>query len=657
MKATVIVQARSNSIRLKYKMSQDLTNLKVIEWVLRRLKRSKKVKNFVLATTSNKLDRPLIKIAKKYNFKIFKGDEKDVLNRFFKCAKKMKLKTIVRVCADNPFIDSNQVDRLVNEFKKKKLDYMYNNMQTVNNLNADGFGAEIFNFSSLNKAHKLAKKKSDREHVTKFIRENNKIFKVKCLEPISGLDFPYLKFDIDTKKDLDKLRKIILKHNIKISSSGKKIVSSIIISQINKFLKRLFPLNRSLTGKDNYKTLSEINKLTKINIKKIPSDKKVYDWITPREWIVKEAWIKDTKTNKKIVDFGFNNLSLVNYSSPFKGKMTGIKLKKKLHFHPHLKNEIPYKTTYFKKDWGFCVNKKTYEKITRSKNKFEININSRFKKSNLVYGEKLIRGKSKKEILISTYICHPSMANDNLSGVILTAFLTKFINSLKQRHWSYRIVFLPETIGAISYLNKNEKMMRKIDFGLVVCNVGGKGKFSLKQSFEKNHFLNDLAKNAIKELGHKPKIHPFDINGSDERQYSSQFFKINICSIFKDKYYDFKQYHSSADNLKFVKAENIYKTLKIYQNLIQKLEKQIIFKTKKTKGEVMLSKYNLYPKLGGSIIPKKNKLSSLDILLWILFLSNGNRTVEQISNFLKIDKNKLINDYKIFIKKKLVERV
>ena len=197
------------------------------------------------------------------------------------------------------------------------------------------------------------------------------------------------------------------------------------------------------------------------------------------------------------------------------------------------------------------------------------------------------------------------MANDNLSGVILTSYLAKFIKSIKNRYWSYRIVFLPETIGAISYCKINENKMKQIDLGLVVTNVGGKGDFSYKQSYESDHFINKIVNELFKELKLKNKKYPFDINGSDERQYSSQFFGINICSVFKDKYYEFKEYHTSKDNLKFVKPENIFETLKIYHKLIEKIEKQVIYKSNISKCEPILSKYNLYPKLGGGILPKK----------------------------------------------------
>ena len=654
-KVIAIIQARSASSRLKNKMLLNLNGNKLIEWVFLRLKKSEYINDCIVATTKKKEDIKIIRIAKKFNLKTFRGNNQKVLHRFFLAASKYRSDIIVRICADNPLIDYRVVDRLIKYYLKNNFDYVYNNMQVKDNLNPDGFGAEVFNYKVLKKVYKLAKSKSDIEHVTQYIRNHPNIFRIKSAPPTPELNFPYLKFDVNTKEDFKKISKNINDLKINISSSGKKIVKNFMENKINKNLKELFPFNRSITGKGNLKTLKELKKIISLKILKIPSGKKVYDWVVPKEWSVKEAWIKSN--NNKIVDYKKSNLSIVNYSSKFSGDLTPEQLKNKLHYHPRLPNAIPYKTTYFKRDWGFCVTKKIYKKLMKCTGKLKVKIDSKFKKGNLIYGEILIKGKSKKEILISTYICHPSMANDNLSGIILTAYLTKYIQSLKNRYWSYRIVFLPETVGAIAYCQKNEKKMKNINFGLVICNVGGRGKFSFKESFDKNHFLNDVVKNTFKELKIKPKIYPFDINGSDERQYSSQFFKINICSIFKDKYYDFKQYHTSQDNLSFVKAENIFKSLKIYQKLISNIEKQIIFKSINTKCETMLSKHNLYPKLGGQIIPRNNYLSEVEIILWLLYLSDGKQTLSQICKKLKISQNKILAIYQKLAKKNLVQKI
>ncbi len=635
-------------------MFVELGKHKVLEWVLHRLKKCKKIDKFIVAT-SNKDEKYIFKLAKKYKYKIFQGSEEDVLSRYYSCAKKYKSKVIIRICADNPFVDSEIINNLIYFFKKKKINYACNTMR-INNTNSDGFGAEIFDFKTLKKAHILAKSKTDREHVTKIIREKKFLFKTETIPSKSEVNFPYLNFDINTINDLKRLRLMIKKNGFNINSPAKKIVKSLIVKKIDFNLKDMFKLNRSLTGVGNKKTLKKIGQIIPIKIKKISSGTKVYDWKIPKVWNVKEAWIKDSNKNK-IVDYNDNNLSLINYSSKFQGFLSSKNLIKKIHFHEKLPDAIPYKTTYYKNNWGFCVTKKLFEKIKSNKSKYQIKIDSTFKNGSLIYGELLIKGKSKKEILISTYICHPSMANDNLSGIILTSYLAKFIKSLKNRYWSYRIIFIPETIGAIGYCKINESKMKNIDFGLVISNVGGKGQFSYKQSYDNKHFLNNLVLETFKELNIKPKTYPFDINGSDERQYSSQFFGINICSIFKDKYYEFKQYHSSDDNLKFVKAENIFESLKIYQKLIEKIEGQLIFKSTNPKCEAMLSKHNLYPKLGGQILPKKNGFSNLDLILWLMFLSNGKRTLAEISHQLGINKKELLNVYKILKEKKLIYRV
>ena len=259
--------------------------------------------------------------------------------------------------------------------------------------------------------------------------------------------------------------------------------------------------------------------------------------------------------------------------------MSAKELIKKLYFHKKLPKAAPYKTSYYNKDWGFSVTKEMFKKIKSSNSKYQVKIDSAFKKSNLLYGEILLKGKSNKEILISTYIHHPSVANYNPSGIILTSYLAKFIKSLKNRYWSYRIIFKPETIGAVGYRNLKEKKIKNIDFRLFVSDVDGKEKFGYKKSFDDQHFLNNLILNISKELRMNPKTYSFDVNRSDERQYYPQFFRINICSIFRDKYYEFKEYHLSNNNLDFVKAENIFKTLIIYQKLIEKIESQYIFKT------------------------------------------------------------------------------
>ena len=405
-------------------------------------------------------------------------------------------------------------------------------------------------------------------------------------------------------------------------------------NKINYYLEKLFPINRSLTGIGNRKTLKIIQKIVPIKIKEIKSGTKVYDWIVPEEWDINDAYIKDANGNR-LISFKENNLHVMGYSKKFEGIMNWRELNLKLITANIDKDSIPYRTSYYKKNWSFCVSQNQYDLIKKSKGPFKVKIDSTHKKGSMSYGEYVIKGKSKKEILISCYICHPSMANDSLSGVILCAFLAAKILK-KKTNWSYRVVFVPETIGAIAYCNKNENIMKQIDTALVITTVGGPGKFGYKKSWDENHKINSEIEKVFLENKINFINYPFDVKGSDERQYSSLGFRINAATITKDKYYEYKQYHTSNDNLKFVNADFINESLKIYLKLINKIEKWEIYKSTNMYCEPMLSKRNLYNNIGGSYVNEKNKLY---IISWVLFLSDGILTINQISSKLKVKKN------------------
>jgi aminopeptidase-like protein len=398
-------------------------------------------------------------------------------------------------------------------------------------------------------------------------------------------------------------------------------------------LEKLFPINRSLTGDGNRETLRQIQEIIPLEIKEIPSGKEVYDWKIPPEWTIRDAWIKNS-SGEKIIDFKKSNLHVVQYSEAVHQTIKFENLKKNLHFLENLPNAIPYRTTYYQKKWGFCLTFNDFQNFFEENEKYEVFIDSDFNENgSLSYGELLISGEKKEEILISTYICHPSLANDNLSGIVLTTFLAKWLLS-KKNYYSYRIIFVPETIGTIAYLHENQKKMQKINFGCVVTTVGGQGKFGFKKSFDENHFINFLAEKSLENFDKKYISYPFDIFGSDERQYSSVGFRINTISITKDKYYEYPFYHTSLDNLDFVKAENIEKTLDVYKKWISLVEMNRIYKNKIAFGEVMLSKHDLYPKNGGAFLPESH-LTELDLIQWILFYSDGKTDLVEISK--KID--------------------
>ena len=362
------------------------------------------------------------------------------------------------------------------------------------------------------------------------------------------------------------------------------------------------------------------------------------------------------KKKKRLIDIKNNNLHVATNSISVNKEFKINDLRKKIFFSKKLKSAIPYRTMYYKRDWAFCVNKKQYKKIL-SENNLKVCIKSKFKNGKLNIGEILIPGISKKEILISTYICHPSLGNDNLSGILLTTLLENYLQGIRN-YWSYRIVFLPETIGAIAYLNLREQQIKKnVIGGFVITCVGGDQNFSFKMSFNKDHFLNHIVEKILLKKKLNFKKYSFDINGSDERQYSSQGFGINIVSLFKGKYYEYKEYHTSKDDLNFIKIKNILSTFDIYTKVINHLESEKIYKSIKTHGEIMLKKYKFDNSEGGSFLPSNKSKSLSEIILWLNFILDGTLSIEQVSNKIQINLKELKKIISLLETKKIIKRL
>jgi len=426
-------------------------------------------------------------------------------------------------------------------------------------------------------------------------------------------------------------------------------------NDIDKYLKRLFLINRSITGEGNRETLKILQEIIPLKIIEYPSGQKVYDWTIPKEWKITNAWIKNSK-GEKIIDFKENNLHVVSYSTPIHKKMSFNELKNHLYYLEHLPDAIPYRTSYYNENWGFCLSFNQFKNLNKDE-EYEVFIDSELFDGSLSIGEFLIEGKSKEEYLISCYICHPSMANDSLSGVLVTVFLAKELLKIQSElEHSYRIIFVPETIGAIAYLANNEEKMKKIKAGLVITTCGGPGSFGYKQSWDKTHWINEMVEDVFKENNINFITYPFDIHGSDERQYSSLGFRINCITISKDKYYEYDFYHTSLDNLDFVKPYALNKSLNLYWQLIQKMDKNLIYKNLYPNAEVMLSRHDLYPKTGGALLPNQN-ISFLDIILEVLFLSDGKYSLYDVAKKLDTDIELVYNVAKKLEEKQIIKVV
>lgn len=411
-----------------------------------------------------------------------------------------------------------------------------------------------------------------------------------------------------------------------------------LVREIDAYLKRLFPICRSITGNGNRETLKILQEIAPITIHEVPSGTQVYDWIIPDEWNIHDAWIA-TQDGRRIVDFCDCNLHVVSYSEPIRCNLTRDELQSHLHKHPELPNAIPYRTSYYKRDWGFCVTHAQYFEIERLKGPFEVVVDSTLEPGSLTYGEIVLPGQSTEEILVSTYICHPSMANDNLSGVVMTAFLARELRNVGPLKFACRIVWVPETIGAIAYCARNEVAMKKIRRGFVVSCVGGPGRFGYKESFDPYDAVNAAIEEAFRAASIDDYVvYPFDIHGSDERQYSSQGFRINIASITKDRYYEYPYYHTSLDDLNFISAGNIAQSLSLYIDVITRLgdwDEFPIYHRHDPHCEIMLSKHGLYPDVGGAMLPTSG-IQEIDLRLWLLFLCDGVQPLYRIARRLKV---------------------
>ncbi|WP_069637452.1 DUF4910 domain-containing protein [Campylobacter pinnipediorum] len=370
-------------------------------------------------------------------------------------------------------------------------------------------------------------------------------------------------------------------------------------------IKKLFPISRSITGKGVVESLEIINKELNNELKlyKIKSGAKVFDWVVPDEWNINEAYII-TPDGKKICDFKENNLHVLNYSQPINKYISLNELQQNLYSLPEIEEAIPYVTSYYKKRWGFCISQK--ERNQLKPGIYKVFVDSQYNKNgSLVYAEYVLNSKKKSikdEILISTYICHPSLANDSISGVVVAVELLKWIkklNNIKELSYNYRFVFVPETIGSIVYINQNlSNLKNNIKAGFVLTCMGDNMNYSLIHSPDKDTMADKVAFHVLKD---KNNFKEFDFNeaGSDERQYCSPLVDLPVCGICRTKYGNFKQYHTSLDNLDFVSENALKNSLEAMKEIVETIEINKKYITT-TFCEPHLGKYGLYPTLNSN---------------------------------------------------------
>ena len=399
---------------------------------------------------------------------------------------------------------------------------------------------------------------------------------------------------------------------------------------IYKFAQELWHINRSITGEGVRETLKRISKhLPTLEIKSVPSGTQVFDWTVPKEWRVNEAYII-TPSGQKICDFSVNNLHLAGYSIPFVGSINLNELKEHLYTLSDQPNAIPYVTSYYKERWGFCLTQEQFDNLENGT--YNIIVDTSLFDGELNYGELLIKGKNDKEIFLSTYICHPSMANNELSGPTVVTFLAKWLQEINETDFSYRIIFIPETIGSITYLSRNHQDIKKnIYAGFNVSCVGDDRAYSYLPSRNGKTISDLIAKHILKWTDPNFIEYSWLDRGSDERQYCAPGIDLPIASILGTKYGIYPEYHTSLDNLEnVVTPKGLDGGYWVIRKAIEAIEKNKKYKTT-ILCEPQMSKRGLYPTLS-----TKESNEKVELMMNCISLCDGQTSLLEIAEYLNL---------------------
>lgn len=392
--------------------------------------------------------------------------------------------------------------------------------------------------------------------------------------------------------------------------------------QMHGLMTELYPLCRSITGQGVRETLARIAKHVDLQVHEVPTGTPVLDWTVPREWNIRGASVRDP-SGRTVVDFADSNLHVVGYSTPVRASMALAELREHLFTLPERPDWIPYRTAYWAETWGFCMRHRDVEALEDGD--YEVVIDSTLEDGSLTLGEYLHAGTTTDEVLIHCHTCHPSLANDNLSGIAIATYLASRLRGRETR-LSYRFLFLPGTIGAITWLARNEDVLGRIRHGLVVCCVGDPGPFTYKRSRRGDATVDRAAAYVLGRRGVEHRILDFTPWGYDERQYCSPGFDLPVGSLTRSPNNAYPEYHTSADDLGFVTPEALAESLDVYLDLLDVLEHDLAYRNLSPKGEPQLGRRGLYPSIGGDRAGDRQLA-----LLWVLNQSDGDHTLLDIA--------------------------
>src|SRR6266851_7745451 len=389
------------------------------------------------------------------------------------------------------------------------------------------------------------------------------------------------------------------------------------------FIVELYPICRSITGIGMRETLERLKRYIPLTLHEVPSGTAIFDWTVPNEWNISDAYVKNSK-GERVIDFRQYNLHVVNYSVPVRRRMSLEELKAHLFTLPEQPDWIPYRTTYYKETWGFCLSHRRFLELREDN--YEVCIDASLEEGHLTYGEFYVLGRSSEEVLVSCHACHPSLANDNLSGVAVAAFLAKRVASLSLRY-SYRFLFIPATIGAITWLCLNEAAVSRIKHGIVLSGVGDTGPLSYKRSRLGNAQIDRSAAYVLAQCKQNAQVTDFSPYGYDERQFCSPAFNLAVGRLSRTPHGTYPEYHTSADNLNFVHPRKLAESFSVCLTIFSVLERNHTYVNLNPKCEPQLGRRGLYRMMGGQADARLAELA----MLWVLNLSDGEHTLLDIA--------------------------
>jgi len=393
-------------------------------------------------------------------------------------------------------------------------------------------------------------------------------------------------------------------------------------------VEELYPICRSITGNGLRETLGIIGRRVPLEIREVPTGKAVLDWTVPREWNIQDAFIKNAR-GERVVDFRASNLHVVNYSIPVHERMSLEKLRPHLYSLPDRPNWIPYRTSYYEDAWGFCLTDEQLDSLPQGE--YEVCIDSTLATGSLTYGEHVLPGETDDEILISTHVCHPSLCDDNLSGVAVSVSLARELARQKDRRYTMRFLYAPGTIGAITWLAENRERAKKIRHGLTLTCLGDSHPFTYKRTVGGDTAIDRAATHVLATSGVPSQIIDFFPYGYDERQYNSPGFRIAVGSLMRGRHGEFPEYHTSGDDLAFVSAARLAESFGILRDIVDVLQNDRTFENTSPFGEPQLGRRGLYRALGGTSIPGLQFA-----MLWVLNLSDGEHSLLDIARRAKL---------------------